>query len=291
MYFAVLREHGVAHVFNSWTRMPPIGDQLDLPGSVSGPFIVARALLRPGRTYDEAVDAFAPYDRIQDPSPPLRRDLAAPDRDRGPHPDPRLPAGQQPGRRQRAADHRRGAPHAAAGGRLTMEDRASLRRYAIISILAALATIALKGGAYAHHRLGRPALRRARVAGQPRGGHRGAHRPLGRRPAGGRGPPLRPQQGRVLLQRLRGRAHPARGGEHRLHLGRPPARPPADRAASALGAGISVAASLINLLRRPDAVPGGPPAPVHHARGRRPSPDERRLDLGRRHRRREPPRR
>ena len=67
MYFAVLREHGVAHVFNSWTRMPSIGDQLDLPGAVSGAFIVARALLRPGRTYDEAVDAFAPYDRIQDP--------------------------------------------------------------------------------------------------------------------------------------------------------------------------------------------------------------------------------
>jgi uncharacterized protein YecE (DUF72 family) len=75
MYFAVLREHGVAHVFNSWTRMPSIGDQLDLPGSVTGPFIVARALLQPGRTYDEAVDAFAPYDRIQDPSPPLRQDL------------------------------------------------------------------------------------------------------------------------------------------------------------------------------------------------------------------------
>jgi uncharacterized protein YecE (DUF72 family) len=75
MYFAVLREHGVAHVFNSWTRMPSIGDQLDLPGSVTGPFIVARALLQPRRTYDEAVDAFAPYDRIQDPSPPLRQDL------------------------------------------------------------------------------------------------------------------------------------------------------------------------------------------------------------------------
>jgi uncharacterized protein YecE (DUF72 family) len=75
MYFAVLREHGVAHVFNSWTWMPAIGEQLDLPGAVSGPFIVARALLRPGRTYDEAVDAFAPYDRIQDPFPPLRHDL------------------------------------------------------------------------------------------------------------------------------------------------------------------------------------------------------------------------
>ncbi|HEX2250376.1 MAG TPA: DUF72 domain-containing protein [Gemmatimonadales bacterium] len=76
MYFAVLREHGVAHVFNSWTRMPPIGHQLDLPGSITGRFILARALLRPGRTYNEAVDAFAPYDRIREPNPKLRRDLA-----------------------------------------------------------------------------------------------------------------------------------------------------------------------------------------------------------------------
>jgi uncharacterized protein YecE (DUF72 family) len=75
MYFAVLREHGVGHVFSSWTRMPPIGDQLDLPGSITGSFIIARALLRPGRTYDEAVDAFAPYDRIREPNPELRRDL------------------------------------------------------------------------------------------------------------------------------------------------------------------------------------------------------------------------
>lgn len=76
MYFAVLREHGVAHVFNSWTRMPPIGHQMDLPGSITAPFILARALLRPGRTYNEAVDAFAPYDRIREPNPKLRRDLA-----------------------------------------------------------------------------------------------------------------------------------------------------------------------------------------------------------------------
>jgi uncharacterized protein YecE (DUF72 family) len=75
MYFAVLREHGVAHVFSSWTRMPPIGHQLDLPASLTAPFIIARALLRPGRTYDEAVDAFAPYDRIREPNPKLRRDL------------------------------------------------------------------------------------------------------------------------------------------------------------------------------------------------------------------------
>lgn len=74
-YFAVLREHGVAHCFNSWTRMPSIGEQLDLPDAIGAPFIVARALLRPGRYYAEAVDAFAPYDRIQDRNPELRADL------------------------------------------------------------------------------------------------------------------------------------------------------------------------------------------------------------------------
>lgn len=74
-YFAVLREHNVAHVFNSWTRMPPVGEQLALPGALSAPFTVARILLRPGRTYNEAVDAFAPYDRIQDRNPELRADI------------------------------------------------------------------------------------------------------------------------------------------------------------------------------------------------------------------------
>ena len=74
-YFAVLREHDVAHVFNSWTRMPSIGAQLDLPGALTAPFIVARALLRPGRTYDEAVDAFSPYDRLLDADGGVRADL------------------------------------------------------------------------------------------------------------------------------------------------------------------------------------------------------------------------
>ena len=75
-YFAVLRGHDVAHVFSSWTRMPSLGMQLDLAGSVTAGFLVARALLRPGRSYEEAVDAFAPYDRIREPNPELRADLA-----------------------------------------------------------------------------------------------------------------------------------------------------------------------------------------------------------------------
>lgn len=76
-YFAVLRQHGVAHVFNAWARMPAIGEQLLLHDAITAPFIVSRALLRTGRSYAEAVDAFAPYDRIQDANPAMRADLVA----------------------------------------------------------------------------------------------------------------------------------------------------------------------------------------------------------------------
>lgn len=77
-YLACLRDHGVAHCFNSWTQMPPVIDQIQLPGVFTAPHVVARFLLRPGRAYQQAVDRFAPYDRIQDPYPEGRdalRDL------------------------------------------------------------------------------------------------------------------------------------------------------------------------------------------------------------------------
>jgi uncharacterized protein YecE (DUF72 family) len=72
---AVLARHGVAHVFNSWTAMPPIGAQLELPWVFSADFLVARALLRPGRAYADAVKLFEPYDRVREPLPDLRHDL------------------------------------------------------------------------------------------------------------------------------------------------------------------------------------------------------------------------
>jgi uncharacterized protein YecE (DUF72 family) len=71
----VLKRHGVAHVFNSWTEMPSIGEQLDLAWTFSAPFTVARALLKPGRRYADAVKQFQPYDRVQEPLPALRADL------------------------------------------------------------------------------------------------------------------------------------------------------------------------------------------------------------------------
>ena len=72
---AVLNAHGVAHVFNSWTEMPSIGAQLDLPWTLPAAFTVARALLRPGRPYADAVKLFEPYERVQEPNPEMRRDL------------------------------------------------------------------------------------------------------------------------------------------------------------------------------------------------------------------------
>jgi uncharacterized protein YecE (DUF72 family) len=71
----VLKRHGVAHVFNSWTEIPSIGAQLDLPWTLPADFTIARALLKPGRKYEDAVRRFQPYDRVQEPVPDLRRDL------------------------------------------------------------------------------------------------------------------------------------------------------------------------------------------------------------------------
>jgi uncharacterized protein YecE (DUF72 family) len=71
-YFSVLRGHGVAHVYNNWTRMPPVSEQLGLPGSRTAEFLAARFLLTPGRTYEKAVEAFSPYTDIAAPDPTAR---------------------------------------------------------------------------------------------------------------------------------------------------------------------------------------------------------------------------
>lgn len=60
-YFEMLRRHQVAHVFNSWSRMPPVSEQLAMEGSITTDFVSARFLLTPGRTYEKAVAAFSPY--------------------------------------------------------------------------------------------------------------------------------------------------------------------------------------------------------------------------------------
>jgi uncharacterized protein YecE (DUF72 family) len=68
-YFQCLRNRGVAHVFNAWTRMPELAEQIANSESFTADFTVVRALLRAGRTYEQAVAQFAPYEKTQDPNP------------------------------------------------------------------------------------------------------------------------------------------------------------------------------------------------------------------------------
>jgi uncharacterized protein YecE (DUF72 family) len=74
-YFDVLREHGAGHVLNYWTRMPTVGEQLDMPGVLTAPFVVTRLMLPPGARYEENKESFAPFDRIVKAQPQMRADV------------------------------------------------------------------------------------------------------------------------------------------------------------------------------------------------------------------------
>ncbi|HVR37064.1 MAG TPA: DUF72 domain-containing protein [Methylomirabilota bacterium] len=73
-YFGCLARHGVAHVFNSWDAMPPVSEQMAMPGSRTNPELVAaRFLLKPGRKYEAAVKAFHPYDKTKEVNEEARK--------------------------------------------------------------------------------------------------------------------------------------------------------------------------------------------------------------------------
>ena len=75
-YFQMLASHNVAHVFNHWTQMPSIGEQIAIEGSLSADHIVMRILTPLGVAYKQAVDNFSPYDQVQKPMETMRRDVA-----------------------------------------------------------------------------------------------------------------------------------------------------------------------------------------------------------------------
>lgn len=76
-YFACLRQRGVAHVYNAWSKMPELQRQMAIPDSVTADFLVCRALLRRGRVYEDAVATFAPYTEVKDPNPEARESMRA----------------------------------------------------------------------------------------------------------------------------------------------------------------------------------------------------------------------
>jgi uncharacterized protein YecE (DUF72 family) len=74
-YFECLQEHRVAHVLNAWTKMPVLAEQMAVPDVFPADFTVARALLREGRRYEDAVQQFTPYDKVRDENPEARESL------------------------------------------------------------------------------------------------------------------------------------------------------------------------------------------------------------------------
>jgi uncharacterized protein YecE (DUF72 family) len=74
-YFACLRSHGVAHVYNAWTKMPQLPEQIAIPDSRTADFLVTRALLRQGRAYEDAVREFSPYAEVKEPNPFARQGI------------------------------------------------------------------------------------------------------------------------------------------------------------------------------------------------------------------------
>ena len=74
-YFEVLHQHGVTHVFNSWSGMPPVEEQIRIQGSFTTDFFASRFLLKPGRKYEEAVKSFSPYELVQAPYPEARQSI------------------------------------------------------------------------------------------------------------------------------------------------------------------------------------------------------------------------
>ena len=59
--------YGITHVLNSWDAMPPLSEQMSLPGRQTNPELVAvRFLLKPGRKYDDAVKTFQPCDQTKE---------------------------------------------------------------------------------------------------------------------------------------------------------------------------------------------------------------------------------
>ena len=74
-YRDVLRAHGVGHVYNHWTAMPPLARQHEMIGRrFTTDFAVIRLLTPLGMAYEKAVSRAAPYDRLVQPLLDMRAD-------------------------------------------------------------------------------------------------------------------------------------------------------------------------------------------------------------------------
>lgn len=79
-FYFLLRELGLSPAFSSWTKMPSIQEQwqayLEAGGASYNVPLVGLGILRPGRTYEEAVQLFQPYKETKDVCQEARTSLA-----------------------------------------------------------------------------------------------------------------------------------------------------------------------------------------------------------------------
>jgi len=68
--YNLLRRQGLSAAFSSWNRMPPVGDQfsayLAAGGTADTTPLLGLGIVRPGRSYEEAVRLFQPYNEIRE---------------------------------------------------------------------------------------------------------------------------------------------------------------------------------------------------------------------------------
>ena len=76
-YHALLRRHGVAHVFNYWSAMPMPLQQSRTVGIDTAAFAVVRLLLRPGTWYEDQRERFRPFNRLVDVNQTMRDEVTA----------------------------------------------------------------------------------------------------------------------------------------------------------------------------------------------------------------------
>ncbi|MGQ0556002.1 MAG: DUF72 domain-containing protein [Nitrospiraceae bacterium] len=76
-YRQVLERHGVAHVYNHWSYMPPLIDQHQRMEHFTAPFTVLRLLTPLKMSYEAAKKRAEPYTKIVGELPEMRRDTVA----------------------------------------------------------------------------------------------------------------------------------------------------------------------------------------------------------------------
>lgn len=74
LYRDMLEKHGVAHVYNHWSYMPPLAEQHQTMEHFTAPFVVLRLLTPLKMSYEAAKKRAHPYDKIVGELPEMRRD-------------------------------------------------------------------------------------------------------------------------------------------------------------------------------------------------------------------------